>query len=208
MGILEPLTLSGVHVRLEPLMADHVDALLSAATENREAFRFSGPPASRDGMVAWVELALSEQAAGRQLPLVTRSLEHGQIVGATRFHELEPWEWPEGDAHQRHGRPDVCEIGFTWLAGSAQRTGCNTEAKLLMLAHAFEVWEVHRVAFRTDRRNDRSRRAIERLGAQLEGIRRAERPGFDATIRDSAFYSIIAPEWPDVKANLTRRLNP
>lgn len=208
MGILEPLTLTGVHVRLEPLMADHVDALLSAATENREVFRFSGAPASRDGMVAWVEHALSEQAAGHQLPFVTRSLEQQRIVGATRFHELEPWEWPDGDTHQRHGCPDVCEIGYTWLAGSAQRTGCNTEAKLLMLSHAFEVWEVHRVAFRTDRRNDRSRRAIERLGAQLEGIRRAERPGFDATVRDSAFYSIIAPEWPDVKANLTRRLNP
>jgi len=84
----------------------------------------------------------------------------------------------------------------------------SAEAKLLMLSHAFEVWEVHRVAFRTDRRNDRSRTAIERLGAQFEGIRRAERPGFDGTIRDSAFYSIIASEWPDVKANLTRRLNP
>jgi N-acetyltransferase len=199
------LTLAGVHVRLEPLMADHVDALLSAAMENREAFRFGGPPASRDRMIAWVELALSEQAAGRQLPFVTRSLEQERIVGATRFHELEPWEWPDGDPHQRRGHPDVCEIGSTWLAGSAQRTGCNTEAKLLMLAHAFEVWEVHRVAFRTDRRNDRSRRAIERLGAQLEGIRRADRPGFDGTIRDSAFYSIIASEWPDVKANLMRR---
>jgi RimJ/RimL family protein N-acetyltransferase len=108
--------------------------------------------------------------------------------------------------HQRHGIPDVLDIGFTWLAGSAQRSAVNTEAKLLMMAHAFEVWEVHRVALQTDVRNTRSRSAIERIGGRLDGIMRADRPGSDDTVRTSARYSIVASEWPVVKARLTTRL--
>ena len=207
MGILEPLTLTGAHVRLEPLTIDHVPALLRAATEDRETFGFSPVPDTQEAMIAYIQSAFEEQVAGRHLPFATHSFAENRIVGSTRFHELEPWQWPQGDPRQRQDCPDVTEIGATWLAACAQRTACNTEAKLLMLTHAFEVWQVHRVAFRTDRRNDRSRSAIERLGAQFDGILRAERPGTDGTIRDSAFYSIIAPEWPDVKANLTRRLN-
>jgi RimJ/RimL family protein N-acetyltransferase len=107
---------------------------------------------------------------------------------------------------QRHGRPDVVEIGATWLAASAQRTPVNTEAKLLMLTHAFETWEVHAVRFCTDRRNDRSRRAIERLGCTLDGILGAERPGPDGTIRDSAYFSLLAEEWPAAKQRLSDRL--
>ena len=102
--------------------------------------------------------------------------------------------------------PDVIDIGFTWLAGSAQRTPVNTEAKLLMMTHAFEVWEVHRVALQTDVRNKRSWAAIERIGGQLDGIMRADRPGSDDTVRTSARFSIVAEEWPDVKARLTARL--
>jgi RimJ/RimL family protein N-acetyltransferase len=207
-AILEPFTLTGAHVRLEPLTIDHVPALLRAATEDRETFGFSPVPDTREAMIAYIRSALEEQGAGRHLPFATHSFAENRIVGSTRFHELEPWQWPQGDPRQRQDWPDVTEIGATWLATCAQRTSCNTEAKLLMLTHAFEVWQVHRVAFRTDRRNDRSRSAIERLGAQFDGILRAERPGTDGTIRDSAFYSVIAPEWPEVKANLTRRLNP
>jgi len=104
--------------------------------------------------------------------------------------------------------PDVVDIGFTFLAGSAQRTPVNTEAKLLMMTQAFEVWRVHRVALQTDVRNKRSWAAIERIGGQLDGIMRADRPGADDTVRTSARFSIVADEWPEVKARLTARLAP
>jgi RimJ/RimL family protein N-acetyltransferase len=128
------------------------------------------------------------------------------VVGATRYCEVAYWQWPPGATHQRHGVPDVVDIGFTWLAGSAQRSPVNTEAKLLMMGQAFEVWEVHRVALQTDERNSRSRAAIERIGGKLDGIMRADRPGSDDTVRTSARFSILAREWPDVKARLTARL--
>ena len=127
-------------------------------------------------------------------------------MGATRFCEIAYWQWPPGAQHQRAGVPDVLDIGFTWLAGSAQRTSINTEAKLLMMTHAFEVWEVHRVALQTDVRNKRSWAAIERIGGRLDGIMRADRPGSDDTVRTSARFSIVAEEWPDVKARLATRL--
>jgi RimJ/RimL family protein N-acetyltransferase len=116
------------------------------------------------------------------------------------------WQWPPGASHQRHGIPDVVDIGYTWLAGSTQRSPVNTEAKLLMMGHAFDVWQVHRVALQTDVRNARSRAAIERIGGQLDGIMRADRPGSDDTVRTSARYSILADEWPTVKRRLTARL--
>ena len=94
------------------------------------------------------------------------------------------------------------DIGATWLAASAQRTRCNTEAKLLMLTHAFDVWRVHRVALKTDERNAASRRAIERLGARFEGVRRADMPGQDGSVRHSAYYSIVLAEWPAVRRRL------
>jgi RimJ/RimL family protein N-acetyltransferase len=128
------------------------------------------------------------------------------VLGSTRFAELTPWTWPSGSTHQRHDRPDVTEIGHTWLAASAQRTGVNSEAKSLMLHHAFDVWAVHLVRLRTDRRNVRSRTAIERLGARFEGVRRADRPGIDGTVRDSAFYSITMAEWPEVRQRLATLL--
>ena len=103
--------------------------------------------------------------------------------------------------------PTSVDIGYTWLAGSAQRTPVNTEAKLLMMTHAFEVWEVHRVALQTDVRNKRSWAAIERIGGQLDGIMRADRPGADDTVRTSARFSIVAEEWPAVKARLAARLD-
>ena len=98
------------------------------------------------------------------------------------------------------------DIGATWLAASAQRTRCNTEAKLLMLTHAFEVWRVHRVALKTDERNTASRRAIERLGARFEGVRRADMPGQDGSVRHSAYYSIVQAEWPAVRRTLESAL--
>jgi RimJ/RimL family protein N-acetyltransferase len=102
--------------------------------------------------------------------------------------------------------PDVVDIGFTFLAASAQRSPVNTEAKLLMMTHAFEVWQVHRVALQTDVRNKRSWAAIERIGGRLDGIMRADRPGADDTVRTSARFSIVAEEWPAVKTRLAARL--
>jgi len=129
------------------------------------------------------------------------------VIGSSRFFDLERWAWPEG--HPRYGRstPDACEIGYTWLARSAIRTGANTEAKLLMLTHAFETWQVLRVCLHTDVRNQRSRAAIERVGGRFEGILRSHRMAADFIARDSARFSIVATEWPEVKQRLNRMLD-
>jgi RimJ/RimL family protein N-acetyltransferase len=128
------------------------------------------------------------------------------VIGSTRFWNLERWGWPSG--HARHGRPgpDACEIGYTWLTRSVIRTAANTEAKLLMLTHAFEKWQALRVCLHTDARNQRSRAAIERIGGQFEGILRAHRMAADYIPRDSARYSIIEVEWPAVKQKLSQIL--
>jgi RimJ/RimL family protein N-acetyltransferase len=202
---LDRVTLVGKHVRLEPLTLNHVPALVAAINEDRASFRFSTAPDNHAAMSAWVQDTLAARDAGRELPFATYSCAYERVVGSTRFYDLERWRSPAENA-QRDRRLDACLIGYTWLGASAQRTGCNTEAKLLMLSHAFENWQAQRVAFRIDARNDRSRSAVERLGAKFEGIRRAERLGADGTVRDSAFYSILAAEWPAVKDGLTSRL--
>lgn len=201
------LTLAGDHVRLEPLTLGHVPALVAAVNEEPASFRFSTAPDTEAAMSAWVRDALAAREAGRELPFATYSFAHERIVGSTRFYELECWRSPL-ESSQRDPGPDACLIGYTWLGASAQRTACNAEAKLLMLSHAFETWRVHRVAFRIDARNVRSRLAVERLGAKFEGVRRAERLGADGAVRDSAFYSILAAEWPAVKKGLIGRLAP
>ena len=199
------LILAGNHVRLEPLTLEHVPALVAAINEDPASFRFSTAPETEAGMSAWVQDALAARDIGRELPFATYSCAHKRIVGSTRFYELERWCSP-AENPQRDRRPDACLIGYTWLGASAQRSACNTEAKLLMLSHAFETWHVRRVAFRIDARNDRSRSSVERLGAKFEGVRRAERLGADGTVRDSAFYSILAAEWPAIKSGLISRL--
>lgn len=199
------LTLAGDHVCLEPLTLGHVPALVAAINEDPASFRFSTAPDTEAEMSAWVHDAVAAREAGRELPFATCSYAHKRIVGSTRFYELERWRSPSQNP-QRDRRPDACLIGYTWLGASAQRTACNTEAKLLMLTHAFETWRVHRVAFRIDARNDRSRSAVERLGAKFEGVRRAERLGADGAVRDSAFYSVLAAEWAEVKKSLINRL--
>jgi RimJ/RimL family protein N-acetyltransferase len=130
----------------------------------------------------------------------------GAIIGSTRFWNIEYWSWPP--QHPLHNRmpPDACEIGYTWLTRSAIRTGANTEAKLLMLTYAFEVWKTFRVCFHTDVRNTRSRAALERIGGQFEGILRSHRMAADFIPRDSARYSMLAAEWPAVKEGLQKRL--
>jgi len=205
----EPFVLEGTHVRLEPLSEAHIGPLVTAAAEDRTTYQWTYTPEGRAQMTAYVADALEKVAAGAHVAFATvRKDDRGEtrVVGATRFCELAFWQWPPGASHQRHGVPDVVDIGFTWLAGSAQRSPVNTEAKLLMMGHAFEVWLVHRVALQTDVRNARSRTAIERIGGQLDGIMRADRPGSDDTVRTSARFSITADEWPAVKHRLTARL--
>jgi RimJ/RimL family protein N-acetyltransferase len=200
----ETPVLAGREVILRPLSIDDVAALEAAASESRAHYGFSVIPDGRDPMRAYVERFLEQRDQGNRLPFATTW--RGRVVGSTSFIEPRIWQWPVGSELQRSDRPDTVEIGSTWLAASAQRTRCNTEAKLLMLGHAFDTWRVHSVSFKTDERNQRSRRAIERLGARFDGIRRGDMPGADGTVRSSAYYSITAPEWPAIKRGLEDRL--
>jgi RimJ/RimL family protein N-acetyltransferase len=209
--MLEPFTLEGTYVRLEPLAEAHVRGLVDAASEDRSHYQWAYVPDGADHMTAYVRGALAKVAAGDHVAFATVRRGRGagepdRIVGSTRYCEVSFWQWPPGAVHQRDGVPDVVDIGFTFLAASAQRTPVNTEAKLLMMRHAFEVWGVHRVALQTDVRNKRSWAAIERIGGQLDGIMRADRPGSDDTVRTSARFSIVADDWPAVKERLTARL--
>ena len=182
-------------------------ALVAAASGGRESYALTIVPADQAGMHAYVAEALAEQRARRAVPFATVERATARVVGSTRFGNLEYWTWPPGSPHQRPpDRPDAAEIGWTWLAPDSQRTGINTEAKLLMLAHAFEVWRVLRVTIKTDARNVRTRAAIERLGARLDGVLRAARPGADGALRDTATYSIVDAEWPALKTALAARL--
>jgi len=205
----EPLVLEGRFVRLEPLSEAHIDPLVAAASEDRSNYQWSTAPNGRAQTERYVNDAIAKAARGEQVAFATVRKGGGsaaRVVGSTRFYEVATWRWPDGSPHQRAGVPDVVDIGYTWLAASAQRSPVNTEAKLLMLGHAFEVWHVHRVGFQTDERNTRSRKAIERIGGRLDGLLRADQPGTDDTVRTSARFSILASEWPEVKERLTSRL--
>jgi RimJ/RimL family protein N-acetyltransferase len=201
---LRPVTLTDSVVALEPLSSQHAEPLWQAASLRRETYGLTSVPSSLEATRVYIELALAELTRGASVPFVTRDARTGRVVGSTRFMNLERWTWPPpGSPMQRTSdEADAVEIGSTWLAQDAQRSGINTHAKLLMLAHAFEGWEVRRVTLKTDARNVRSRRAIERLGARLDGVLRAHMPAFDGGVRDTAFYSILAAEWPDVRSRL------
>jgi RimJ/RimL family protein N-acetyltransferase len=205
--MLPPVTLEGRYVRLEPLGLAHVPALTAIARGPRDTYGFTFVARDEPSMKAWVEAALADHAAGRALPFATVDRTSNRVVGSTRFGNVEFWAWPDGSPYRRApGAPDVVEIGWTWLAADAQRTGVNTDAKLCMLTHAFEVWRVHRVSLMTDARNARSRAAILRLGAHHDGVLRGSRVAADGLIRDTAAYSILAEEWPGVKSGLVARL--
>jgi RimJ/RimL family protein N-acetyltransferase len=203
---MNDIVLLGQHVRLEPLRPAHVPGLVRAAGGDRTLYQWSPVPLTDVEAKRYVQTAEQWRTAGTAVPFATVRLETNEVVGSTRFWNIERWSWPEG--HVRYGRepPDVCEIGYTWLSKSAIRSAVNTEAKLLMLTHAFETWQVLRVCFHTDVRNERSRAALERLGASNEGRLRAHRLAADFTPRDSMRYSIVAAEWPSVRARLTRLL--
>ena len=204
--VIGPTILAGRHVRLEPLAHVHIPGLVAAAREDSALYRWSTVPQGVMEMAQYVDTALGGREAGSALPFATVRAEDDMVIGSTRFFELERWAWPAGHPHSRRNGFDSCEIGYTWLAASASRTAANTEAKLLMLSHAFEAWGVHRVCFHTDVRNERSRAALERIGAQFEGVLRAHRLAADLVPRDSARYSIVAAEWPQLKQRLQERL--
>ena len=194
-------------MRLEPLGAHHVDGLVAAAAGERSLYQWSPVPQGKEEAAKYVETALAWRDSGSAVPFAMVRVEDRVVIGSTRFWNLERWAWPAD--HPSHGRrfPDACEIGYTWLSRSAIRTAANTEAKLLMLTHAFEAWHVLRVCFHTDVRNQRSRAALERIGGQFEGILRAHRMAADFIPRDSVRYSIIRSEWPAVKQRLLQFLN-
>jgi len=198
----EPPVLQGRLVRLEPLQPRHTEALAAASAADPSLYEWSLVPQGREAVERYIATALTWREAGTAVPFATVRLADGAVIGSTRFWEIERWAWPAG--HAQHGRstPDACEIGYTWLTAAAIRTGANTEAKFLMLQHAFESWRVHRVSFHTDARNLRSRAALERLGARQEGLLRAHRMAADYTPRDSMRYSITAAEWPAAKRRL------
>ncbi|MFE0382754.1 GNAT family N-acetyltransferase [Streptomyces bungoensis] len=198
---LEGPLLEGTLVRLEPLGPRHAAGLAAAAEENRDSYSFTVvPTASEAG--AYIDTQLARAAAGVLAPYAQVSRETGRVVGATAYWDPRSWR---GD-----DRLDAIEIGFTWLAASAQGTGVNTEAKLLLFRHAFENWGVERVDLKTDARNSRSRAAIEAVGARFEGVlrnwSRSWAPGEEGRLRDSAVFSVVAEEWPGCRARLEARL--
>lgn len=193
----------------------HADALARAGGADRSAYAFTPVPDGFESALDYIARALTDQAAGRSLPFALVSTADERVIGSTRFLELDYWRgplvWPPAPG-MPHGDPltsvpDAAEIGNTWIAGDARGTGINTEAKYLMLRHAFEAWGVRRITMRADARNTRSRIAIERLGASCEGVRRAHSRGLDGAVRDTAFYSILDEEWPTVRDIIELRLS-
>jgi RimJ/RimL family protein N-acetyltransferase len=191
--VVEPVTIEGRHVRLEPLAIDHVDALCAVGLDPDLWTWIPSPVRTPDEMQQYVELALTDQAAGRCLPFVTVERATGTVVGSSRFGAIDT-------ANRR------AEIGWTWIGRPWQRTFVNTEAKLLMLTHAFERWGCIRVELKTDRLNERSRNAILRLGAVEEGIFRQHMITASGRLRDTVYFSILDREWPTVQARLAARL--
>ncbi len=200
--------LTGNHIRLEPLSPAHADGLVAASSGDPALYAWSAVPIGRDAVLRYIQTALAWREAGTALAFATVRIAGGVVIGSTRFFDIARWDWPAGHPRHGHQHPDVCEIGYTWLAHSAIRTAANTEAKLLMLTHAFEQWDMLRVCLHTDARNQRSQAAIERIGGKFEGVLRAHRLASDFIARDSFRYSFIASEWPQAKRRLTQRLQP
>jgi N-acetyltransferase len=195
---IDAVVLEGSLVRLEPLHPGHVPGLMLAAEEDRAAYDWTGVPRAAE-TADYVTTALGREGL---TPFAQIRLSDGAPVGCTAY--WDPRAWPD--------REDLAavNIGWTWLAASAQRTGINAEAKLLLLTHAFEELGAVRVDLTTDARNQRSRQAIGRLGARFEGVlrnwSRSHAPGEEGMLRDTAMFSITAAEWPEVKAALVARI--
>jgi N-acetyltransferase len=190
---VEPIVLEGRWARLEPL-AEHHAADLTVAAQDEEIWRYMPAVLKTEEQVhAWIIAAQAQQATGSQLPFTIVERATGRAIGSTRYLNITP-------------NDRGLEIGWTWLARTAWRTPVNTECKFLLLRHAFEKLGCIRVQIKTDQRNERSRRAIERIGGRFEGILRNHMI-MHYGIRDSAYYSIIDAEWPEVKERLASRLS-
>lgn len=189
MAFVQPITLQGRGVRLQPLALEHVEGLAAAAADGQlwrlRVTSVPEPEATR----AYVETALAMREAGSRFPFVVLDDASGRVLGSTSFHDILP-------AVRR------VEIGYTWYARSAQRSHVNTAAKLLLLEHAFGPLACHVVGWRTDNFNFASQRAIERLGAKKDGVIRGHALRRDGTIRDTVMYSMRAGEWPEARAQL------
>jgi RimJ/RimL family protein N-acetyltransferase len=190
---IEPIVLEGDAVRLEPLSTEHLAGLAEVGLAG-DVFRwFTQPVTTRSEMQAFIQTALGEQQAGTALPFAAFSRRLERIVGSTRFANIDP--------NNRR-----VEIGWTWLAPAHQRTVVNTEAKYLMLRHAFESWGCNRVEFKTDSLNERSRKALLRIGAKEEGTLRNHMVTASGRLRHSVYFSIVSEDWPAVKAMLLGKL--
>jgi N-acetyltransferase len=190
---LRPLSLVGSSIRLVPLTIDHVPAL-AAAGLHPELWRLQPSPIDTvEDMRTYVLAALADQARGVSLPFVITDKASNEVIGSTRYMEIAP-------QHRR------LEIGATWLAPAHQRSAANTEAKLLLLAHAFETLQMLRVVFKTEVLNEQSRRALDRIGAVEEGIFRKHLLAANGRARDMVYFSILEDEWPSVKQRLQARL--
>jgi RimJ/RimL family protein N-acetyltransferase len=191
---MEPVELRGELVAVEPLAAEHAEGILAAA-DSDEVFAWLPYPRPGDlsAAEAWIAAALADRDANRRLPFAIRGREGNVVIGSTSY-----WEFDAANAH--------VEIGSTWLRSNSWRSGANAETKLLLMRHAFEALGLERVSFRTDIRNMRSQRAIERLGAVREGVHRHEMRRRDGSWRDSVHYSILRSEWPAAKQCLVDRL--
>ena len=181
--------LEGDRVRLEPLEARHLEDLLRVAFDH-ELWRWTiMGPQDEAGLRRWLETALANAEAGSERPFATIDRASGRAIGSSRFMSIVP-------EHKR------LEIGWTWVGTAYQRTGANREAKLLQLTHAFETLGAIRVEFKTHSRNERSRTALAGIGATFEGVFRQHMIMPDGSLRDLAYFSVISPEWPEVKARL------
>ncbi len=191
----QPTVLTGRYVRLEPLELRHADELFGAS-QDTDIWRYMPirMPQSPQDMLDWIRTTLADHERGHEIPFATIDLHSRQAVGSTRFMDI-----------RRSARG--LEIGWTWLGTAFHRTPINTECKWLLLQHAFESLGAARVQLKTDGRNERSQRAIERIGAVREGLHRKHRLCSDGEIRDSVFYSIIDTDWPIVKSRLCRLLD-
>lgn len=199
---LEGPALEGRFVRLEPLDHRHVADLASAASQSRESYAYTWVPSTSDEVTGYVDQLHALAAEGRLAPYAQVDRASGRAVGVTSF--WDPRRLEDGHVY-------AIEIGFTWLAASAQGTGINTEAKYLLMRHAFEVLGVARVDLKTDARNARSRAAIESVGARFEGVlrnwSRSWAPGEEGRLRDSAIFSVTDAEWPSCRERLEAKLD-
>lgn len=194
MNPIAPVELRGELVVVRPLRAEDAAGLLAAADAEEVFAWLPYPrPMNLEQAQAWVDTALADREADRRFPFTVCGAEDGSIIGSTSY-----WDFDAVNAH--------VEIGSTWLSRPSWGTGRNVEAKLLLMTHAFEALELERVGFRTDVRNDRSRRAIAKLGAVEEGVHRHEMQRRDGSWRDSVYYSILRSEWPEAKGRLLERL--